>query len=431
MNQLDAERSAGLLRAHGYERAVDPEIADVLLFMTCSVRDKAEQRVNESLRGLKAQRRRNPALVVAVLGCVAEQEGQALLDGSPIVDLVVGPRQLERLPELVRQVRSERLRTAATGFGELSYEPTFVERLPGVTARVTVMEGCDFRCTFCVVPNTRGPEACRPAAVIVAESATLVAQGYREILLLGQTVNAYRHEGVGFGELLRRIDGEAGPERLRFVSAHPLHFTDDVAAAIAACRSVVPWVNVPLQSGSDHVLRRMKRRYDRSDYIAVVDRLRGAVAGIALNTDIIVGFPGETSEDFDQTLDVVATTRFDSMFTYKYSPRPKTPALRLADDVPDSEKTRRMQTLTELQASIQRDRNGELVGTVQEVLVDEAGDGRVRGRTRCQRIVSLPGTDELLGRTVAVGIEAAGVHGIAGRLALQSERQPSHASSLV
>ena len=417
MNVLDSERTAGLLRASGLDPASAPEVADVVLYMTCSVREKAEMRVRHSLAGVKGLRRRNPDLVVGVLGCVAEQEGAALLQGGDSADLVVGPRQLERLPELIERVRSDREPLTATGFDELSYEPSAIERTAGVTARVTIMEGCNLRCTFCVVPNTRGPEACRSADAIVAEVRDLVARGYQEILLLGQTVNAYRHGETTFARLLRRVDAEAAPRRLRFVSSHPLFFDEEVAGALADCRSLVPWVNLPLQSGSDRVLKRMKRLYRREEYLGRVEILRGAVGDLALNTDIIVGFPGETDDDFAETLAVVREVEFDSMFTYKYSPRPHTPAERLEDDVPDEIKTQRIKTLTEVQAEIQRRRNQRLVGTVQPVLIDEEADGRMRGRTPGQRIVSLPAWEGGRGTCPDVRITGAGVHGLAGELA--------------
>ncbi|MFN7975580.1 MAG: tRNA (N6-isopentenyl adenosine(37)-C2)-methylthiotransferase MiaB [Acidobacteriota bacterium] len=417
MNELDAERAAGQLRARGYERARALEVADVALFMTCSVREKAEAKVLSALSALKGARRANPDLVVGVLGCVAEQEGQAILDRSPVADIVVGPRQIERLGELVDDVRRSRARAVATGFAELDYEPSRIERTPGVRARVTIMEGCDFRCTFCVVPNTRGPEACRDPERILEEIRDLGERGFREVLLLGQTVNAYRRGGVSFPELLARIDAMGVVPRVKFVSSHPLHFTRELALAMKGARTLLPWVNLPVQSGSDRVLKRMKRLYTAEQFLERVAWLREALPNAGLSTDVIVGFPGETERDFVATLDLVDRAGFDSMYTFNYSPRPRTPALKLPDDVPQEEKSRRLQVVNDRQREIQRRKNAALIGSIQQVLIDEVDDGVVRGRTTCQRVVSLaggPDPAELLGAIVPLRIVAAGVHGLAG-----------------
>src|SRR5213594_3505986 len=343
MNVSDSELMLGVLGREGYVRTADPAEADVLLVNTCAVRDHAEQRVLGRMGELKRYKR--PGDVLGVVGCMAQRLGPKLLERVPQVDLVIGPDGYRGLPELIARARDGE-RAAETTFRSWEhYEDVPPVRERQVSAFVTVQRGCDYRCTFCIVPMTRGPERSRRFEDVVREVTDLARGGTTEVTLLGQTVNSYDDGAHDFADLLRAVGGIAGVRRLRFTSPYPTDFTDGVVAAMAETPAVCEHVHLPVQSGSSRVLKRMLRRYDRDRYLEVVAALRGAVPGMTLTTDIIVGFPGETEAEFQETLSLVELVGFDDAYTFKYSPREGTPATRLKDAVPDAVAGERLERL--------------------------------------------------------------------------------------
>ena len=399
MNVADAELMLGVLAREGYVRTTDPGEADVTLVNTCAVRDHAEQKVLSRLGELKGYKR--PGAVLGVVGCMAQRLGARLLERVPQVDLVIGPDGYRGLPELIARARGEGgERAADVEFrGWEHYEDVPSVREAGASAFVTVQRGCDYRCTFCIVPMTRGPERSRKLSDVVREVQDLAAGGTTEVTLLGQTVNSY-HDGThDFADLLRAVGRVAGIRRVRFTSPYPTDFSDRVVAALAETPAVCEHVHLPVQSGSSRVLKRMLRRYDRARYLAVVAALRGAVPGIALTTDIIVGFPGETEDDLQETLSLVEEVGFDDAYTFKYSPREGTPATRLKDAVADDTAGERLQRLVALVRRLARQKNVALIGTRHEVLVEgraKRGD-LLQGRTRTNKVALLAGPDRWIG----------------------------------
>lgn len=397
MNVSDSELIVGLLGAHGYVPVDDPGSADVLLVNTCAVRDHAEQRVLSRLGDLKRHKR--PGAVLGVVGCMAQRLGPRLLERVPQVDLVAGPDGYRSLPALIGRARAGD-RSSATAFRSWEhYEDIPAARAPSASAFVTVQRGCDYRCTFCVVPMTRGPERSRTLVDVVREVGELAARGTTEVTLLGQTVNSYHNGTHGFDALLRTVGVVAGIRRVRFTSPYPTDFTPSVLAAMAETATVCEHVHLPVQSGSSRVLRRMLRRYDRERYLDVVHALRAAVPAIALTTDIIVGFPGETETDFAETLSLVEEVGFDDAYTFKYSPREGTPASRLKDDVPAAVAAERLERLIAVVRGISGQRNVRLVGRVDEVLVEgwARRNGMLQARTRNNKVVLIDGPESWIG----------------------------------
>jgi tRNA-2-methylthio-N6-dimethylallyladenosine synthase len=402
MNVSDSELVLGLLGRDGYVRTDDPGAADVLLVNTCAVRDHAEQRVLSRLGELKGHKR--PGGVLGVMGCMAQRLGPRLLERVPQVDLVVGPDGYRGLPGLIARARLGE-RGLDVGFKAWEhYEDVPPARPSAASAFVTVQRGCDYRCTFCIVPTTRGPERSRALPDVVREVEGLARAGTTEVTLLGQTVNDYSDGVHDFADLVRAVGGVAGIRRVRFTSPYPTGFTERVLAAMAETPAVCEHVHLPLQSGSSRVLKRMRRRYDRDGYRAVVAALRRAVPGIALTTDIIVGFPGETEADFAETLSLVDAVGFDDAYTFKYSPREGTPATRLKDPVPDDVAGERLERLIALVRGAARQKNVGLLGTTHEVLIEgKARRGDVlQGRTRTNKIALVPGPAEWIGSYRAI-----------------------------
>ena len=397
MNVSDSELMLGVLGRDGYVRTDDPALADVLLVNTCAVRDHAEQKVLSRLGELKVYKRRDT--VLGVVGCMAQRLGPRLLERVPQVDLVIGPDGYGGLPELIARARAGE-RAAQVEFKSWEhYEDVPPLRDRAVSAFVTVQRGCDYRCTFCIVPMTRGPERSRKLADVVREVEGLAAGGTTEVTLLGQTVNSYTDGEHDFADLVRAVGAVAGLRRLRFTSPYPTDFTDRVLAALAETPTVCEHVHLPVQSGSSRVLKRMLRRYDRARYLEVVAALRRALPGIALTTDIIVGFPGETEQDFQETVSLVEQVGYDDAFTFKYSPREGTPATRLKDAVPDDVAGERLERLIALVRGLARRKNVGLVGTTHEVLVEgRAKRGALlQGRTRTNKVALFAGPDEWIG----------------------------------
>src|SRR2546428_9729764 len=391
MNVSDSELMFGVLGREGYVRTDDPAEADVLLVNTCAVRDHAEQRVLGRMGELKRYKR--PGDVLGVVGCMAQRLGPKLLERVPQVDLVIGPDGYRGLPELIARARDGE-RAAETTFRSWEhYEDVPPVRERQVSAFVTVQRGCDYRCTFCIVPMTRGPERSRKLADVVREVSGLAESGTSEVTLLGQTVNSYHDGDHDFADLLRAVGAVAGIRRLRFTSPYATDFTPRVLAAMAETPAVCEHVHLPVQSGSSRTLKRMLRRYDRDRYCEVVAALRAAVPGVALSTDIIVGFPGDAGDDLPETVSLVETADFDDAYTFKFSPREGTPALKLKDPVPDDVAGERLGRLIAVVRRVAARKNAGLVGTTHEVLVEgKAKRGDVlQTRTRRNKVVLVPG----------------------------------------
>ena len=430
MNVHDSERLAGLLDQAGYEPAAAPTDADLVVINTCSVRERAEVRVYTEL-GMVPANTAGKRPIVAVTGCVAQQEGSALLERGNRVDLVVGTQALARLPEMVERLASARPeRVDINPYDNVSFPLGVARRSDPVKASVTIIEGCNDFCAFCVVPYTRGHERMRPAGEIVEEVRLAANEGHREIHLLGQIVNHYAapdRPGCDFAGLLELVHEVEGVDRIRFASPHPRHVTDRMIAAMRALPKVCRHLHLPVQSGSTSVLARMRRRHTRDDYLKLVDRLRTAMPDIALSTDMIVGFPGETEGEFADTLSLTSAIGYHSMFSFKYSERPNTLAVkRLADDVSATEKTYRIVALQDLQKGIQDQIHRRRVGHVVEVLVDSTSrrrDWELAGRTTSNTVVNFDAPEELLGHLVRVRITQGGPYSLRGEL------MPGHATT--
>ncbi len=419
MNVHDSEKVAGVLLARGYRPTNDPDRADLVLYNTCSIREKAAQKVFSHLGRYRKAPEQNRA--VAVLGCVAEQEGERIFDRAPWVSLVCGSASYRRLPELLDRLEAGQRRVTGLGLDvDETFETEVTRRDHPFRAYVTIIEGCDKRCTFCVVPTTRGPERSRASGPILAEVARLAASGYTEVQFLGQTVNSWCDPGppgLRFSELLLAAAGTPGVRRVRFTTSHPRDFGPDIVRAIDDCPVLCEHVHLPVQSGSTRVLERMRRNYTREEYLDTISLIRSARRPISLTTDIIVGFPGETEDDFALTLDLLDRAGYDGVFAFKYSPRPNTPALEWPDQIPETEKSRRLALLIDRQRQIQIERNGKLVGSTVEVLVDGRHEarGQWNGRTSGNRVVNFTSPmPDLLGQYAQVRISQAGPNSLVG-----------------
>jgi tRNA-2-methylthio-N6-dimethylallyladenosine synthase len=432
MNEYDSERVAGLLKNARYELTERAEEADVILLNTCSIREKAEDKVFSQLGALKGLKKKNPDLIIGVMGCMAQLQKGRIQERAPYVDLVFGSPAIARVEELVARVRTERRPVLETGEGPLvkiTAKPAAQSRLK---AFVTVMEGCEKHCTFCVVPTTRGRERSHPPETIVAEIRELAAGGCREVTLLGQTVNAYGRDltpPTDLAALLEAVDAIPGIERIRFTTSNPYNLTERLVQAIRDVPKVVEYLHLPLQSGSDRVLERMNRGYTRARYLELIAELREAVPDIALSTDLIVGFPGETDDDFERTVETVERVRYDNVFAFRYSRRPGTPAAEMADQVDDSVKALRNTRILEVAARVAAERSGALEGRVLPVLVDgvsRKNPREVTGRTRCNRAVNFdPEGRDLYGEVVSVRIAQALPHSLRGELAAVGAAEPA------
>jgi len=427
MNVHDSERMAGLLESAGYELARDERDADVIVINTCSVRERAEEKLYTRLGELRTLGDDAHRPLVAVAGCVAQQEGDAILKRSPEVDLVVGTQQIKRLPMLVEQAGAQRHHGRPTIdislYDDVSFPLGLIRRQDGVKAYVTIIEGCNEFCSFCVVPYTRGHERMRPKREILDEVRSAAAAGHREIHLLGQIVNHYQAPDdptCDFAGLLEALHEIPAVQRIRFASPHPRHVTPRLIDAIRNLPKVCRHLHLPVQSGSTRVLHAMRRRHSREEYLDLIGCLRESIPEIALSTDMIVGFPGETDQDFEQTLSLVRQVRYSSMFSFKYSPRPNTLAKqRMPDDVSDREKTDRIVALQTLQREIQLELHEAAIGREEDVLVEATSRRReweVSGRTSGNTVVNFPGSAALVGSLVRVRITRGGPNSVAGVL---------------
>ena len=425
MNVHDSERMAGLLEQAGFEATGEAGDADVVVINTCSVRERAEEKLYTrlgELRQLALEHGHDP--IVAVAGCVAQQEGGAILERSPgVADVILGTQAIRRLPMLVEEALVQRRPVIDIDpYDDVTFPLGVSRRTDPVKAYVTIIEGCNEFCSFCVVPYTRGNERMRPKTDILAEVRQAADTGHREVQLLGQIVNHYAapdDPSCDFSRLLEAVHAVDGVERIRFASPHPRHVTPRFLDTMARLPKVCRHLHLPVQSGSTRVLEAMRRRYTRDSYLDLIQRIRASMPEVAVSTDMIVGFPGETGADFDETLTLTAAVGYHSMFSFKYSARPNTLAeKRLADDVPEEEKTRRIVALQALQRDIQTGLNQRLMGRTVDVLVDAASRRReteLSGRTSTNVVVNLPGPAEWIGRTLPVRVERAGPHSVWGR----------------
>ncbi|MCG3722480.1 tRNA (N6-isopentenyl adenosine(37)-C2)-methylthiotransferase MiaB [Vibrio cincinnatiensis] len=414
MNEYDSSKMADLLNAaNGYELTEEPEEADVLLLNTCSIREKAQEKVFHQLGRWKTLKDKKPGVVIGVGGCVATQEGDHIRERAPFVDVIFGPQTLHRLPEMIRQSQSTDAPVMDISFPEIEKFDSLPEpRAEGPTAFVSIMEGCSKYCTYCVVPYTRGEEVSRPMDDVLYEIAQLAEQGVREVNLLGQNVNAYRgpmHDGTicSFAELLRLVASIDGIDRIRFTTSHPLEFTDDIIAVYEDTPELVSFLHLPVQSGSDRILTMMKRPHTAIEYKSIIRKLRKARPDIQISSDFIVGFPGESDKDFQDTMKLIRDVDFDMSFSFIFSPRPGTPAADYPCDLSEETKKARLYELQQ-QINSQAMRYSRLMmGTEQRILVEGPSKKNLmelRGRTENNRVVNFEGPAELIGQFVDVNI---------------------------
>jgi tRNA-2-methylthio-N6-dimethylallyladenosine synthase len=426
MNEEDSERISGMLRNLGYSSTNDREDADIIVFNTCSVRENPENKVYGNLGLLKALKKKRPELIIAVCGCMMQQKGvsDVIKKKYPFVDIVFGTYNLHRFPELL----SSAMQSNSTIVEVWEKEGEIVEGIPiqhesNIKAFVTIMHGCNNFCSYCIVPYTRGRERSRKPEAILAEINELASKGYKEITLLGQNVNSYGKdlEDASFAKLLRMINEIEGIERVRFMTSHPKDLTDDVIQAIKECDKLCEQVHLPIQSGSTRLLGKMNRKYTKEQYLELINKIKSEIKGVAITTDIIVGFPGETEEDFKETLDVVSRVEYDSAFTFIYSVREGTPAAKYEDQVPDDIKHDRFNRLLDLVNTIGEKKSREYLGKTVEVLVEgysKTDESKLTGRTRSGKLVNFSGGDESLeGKLVNVKIDQAQMYLLQGEYA--------------
>ncbi|MBI4467570.1 MAG: tRNA (N6-isopentenyl adenosine(37)-C2)-methylthiotransferase MiaB [Acidobacteria bacterium] len=418
MNAHDSEKVAGQLVARGYRPAASSDEADLVFLNTCAIRDKAEQKVYSRLGQFKADAQAGKK-VVAVLGCMAQLEGEKIFRQVPFVSLVCGSASYRKLPELLVQIEAGQRQVTGLAYDDEPFETEFTRRSNPFRAYITIIEGCDKACAYCVVPFTRGPERSRASDSILAEARQLVEEGTTEIQLLGQNVNSYRDPSrrrLSFAELLAAVGGIPGIRRVRFTTSHPRDFTGEIVQAIDSHPTLCDHVHLPVQSGSTRVLRRMAREYTREDYLEKIALIRSARRAISITTDIIVGFPGETEANFEETLSLLDDVQYDGAFSFKYSPRPNTSALALDGQVPEEEQGRRLVVLQARQREIQLARNQSLVGREFNVVVESRHSKQPQwvGRTTTNRVVNFASSGEERGSTVPVRVTAAGPNSLVG-----------------
>lgn len=429
MNEHDSEIMMGMLQQIGYTQVDNPAHADVILYNTCCVRENPERKVYGQIHMLRQLKQKNPELIIGICGCMVQQKAELerIRQSLEHVDLVFGTHNIHRLPELLHKVRAtgERVIEVWHEEGEV-VEGLPVQREGNLKGYVTIIYGCNEFCTYCIVPYVRGKERSRKPEQILEECKGLAEEGYKEITLLGQNVNAYGSDlddGENFATLLAQVDRIPGIERIRYTSPHPTHFTDDVIEVMANAKKVCEHVHMPAQAGSDRTLRRMGRRYTRKQYVQLVEKMRSRIPDLAVTTDLIVGFPGETEEDFQETLSLVQEVEFDGAFMFIYSPRIGTPATRLKEQVPEEVKKDRIHRLIEVQNKISRKKNEEWVGRTAEVLVEGLSHkekNKLSGRTRQNKLVVFEGDPSLIGKTVSVKLVEAQTWSLSGELLVET-----------
>ncbi len=411
MNVADSELIAGLLMQNGYESTTDIHRASAIFVNTCAIREHAEEKVHSRLGEFNQIKKQNPGVIIGVLGCMVQHLKDDILEHKPYVDIVLGPDSYRNLPDILNRKNKDASQIVDTTLSRFEvYDDLFPSRKEGINAWISIMRGCDKFCSFCIVPFTRGRERSRSVASIVREAEQAVAQGFAEITLLGQNVNSYHYQEDRFPELLDRVAQVPGIKRIRFTSPHPSDVTEKMLDVMAAHRNLCNYIHFPLQAGSDAVLKRMNRTYTRDHFVRMVGLIRDKLPGVGISTDIIVGFPGETDEDFRQTLEVMEAVKFDSAFTFKYSPRPWTKAAQYSHQVPEYVKQACLEELIQLQKKHTLLRNQELVGTDQEVLVEKESkrsDRQWAGRTDANKWVIFDKGEARIKDIVTVRIEEA------------------------
>ena len=426
MNQYDSERIAQVMSRVGYLQTDRIDAADLILLNSCSVRDKAEQKVYSALGSWKEFKDYRDGVIIGVGGCVAQQEGENLLKRVPHLDLVFGTHNIQKLPEMVAQVETSRARPLEISFYR---DPAYMEsddgrpQVQGVKAFVTIMQGCNKVCSFCIVPHVRGREVSRPSGKVIAEIESLVAQGVIEVMLLGQNVNSYgklTHGEISFARLLGRVDAIEGLKRIRFTTSHPQDLSPELIEAFATLNNLCEHLHLPVQSGSDTVLGRMRRGYTRQQYLDRIQRLRQRCPEVALSTDIIVGFPGETDEEFAATLELLERVGYDEIYSFMYSPRPQTVSAKIyEDDVSGHVKKERLTKVQKFQREISLAKNRRRIGAIEEILVDGSSklkNGQIMGRTRNNRIVNVTGSENVVGQLLPIRITGATANSLLGEV---------------
>jgi len=426
MNEYDSNRMLDSLSdSHGVQATKDEQQADIILLNTCSVREKAQEKVFSQLGRWRKLKDQNPDLVIGVGGCVASQEGDAIMQRAPYVDMVFGPQTLHRLPKMYDEVVKTQSSSVDISFPEIEkFDALPKPKVEGVTAFVSIMEGCSKYCSFCVVPYTRGEEFSRPFDDVIAEVYELAQQGIREVTLLGQNVNAYwgeMHDGsmADFALLIRYVAEIDGIDRIRYTTSHPLEFTDSLINVYADVPKLVNHLHLPVQSGSDRILAAMKRRYKAADYVKIIEKIRKIRPNISMSSDFIIGFPGETDEDFEATMELIETIGYDLSFSFIYSARPGTPASDLADDVPMEVKRERLARLQKRITEMAMEISHNMVGSIQSVLVDRPARkdaSQISGRTENNRVVNFDGDHALIGQFVDVEITEALPNSLRGKI---------------
>lgn len=423
MNEEDSEKLSGMLKKEGYIRTEEREDADVIIFNTCCVRENAELKVYGNLGILKGLKSKNPNLIIAVTGCMMQQKGMAetIKKKFPFVDIIIGTHNLHNFPNYLNEVKKKDTSVLKIHEKENSIiENMPIDRKNSMKAFVTIMYGCNNFCTYCIVPYVRGRERSRTPENIEAEIKKLISEGYKEITLLGQNVNSYGKDlepNVTFAELLKRVNNIEGLERVRFMTSHPKDLTDDVIEAIAKCDKLCEQIHLPVQSGSSEILKKMNRHYDREKYLDVVSKIKKLIPNVALSTDIIVGFPGETEKDFEETLSLVKEVEYDSAFTFLYSIRKGTPAAKFEDQVPEDVKHKRFNRLVEVLNEISAKKNKAYEGKIEEVLVEGTSkndENKLMGRTRTGKLVNFIGDKDSIGELVNVKIIKANSFSLTG-----------------
>jgi tRNA-2-methylthio-N6-dimethylallyladenosine synthase len=419
MNEHDSEKVAGVLLSRGYRQVESADAASLILYNTCSIREKAAQKLFSRLGEYRDQP--NEGRTIGVLGCVAQQEGQRIFQRAPWVSLVCGSASYRKLPEMLSELEAGNRRvTGLDNDTDETFETEVTRRDNPWRAYLTIIEGCDKACAYCVVPHTRGPERSRSSEAILREVKQLADLGYTEVQLLGQTVNSYADSSarkMRFSELLLRVAEVPGMRRVRFTTSHPRDFGADIVAAIESEPKLCNHVHLPVQSGSSRVLRDMQRTYNRDEYLGKIEMIRAAKRPISITTDIIVGFPGESEADFEETLSLLDAVRYEGIFSFKYSPRPNTPALKMADPIPEEEKSRRLAALQERQRLIQSETHERLIGTTFEVMATGKSrrENQWSGHSSCHRVLNFTSQEQnLLGTYVRVRVTSAGPNSLAG-----------------
>jgi tRNA-2-methylthio-N6-dimethylallyladenosine synthase len=416
MNMHDSEKMAGILLREGHSLINSPKDADIIIFNTCSIRQKAEQKFKSELGKTKLLKKKRGFLKIAVAGCIAQQQGRGILKESPFVNYILGPQNIHMIKDIVV---SDNTIVSTEDNEDIEYSDFPVKRADNIKAWVSIMYGCNNFCSYCIVPYTRGREKSRPAVDIYKEVSQLASEGFKEITLLGQNVNSYNSD-CDFAGLLKKIDTIDGIERIRFVTSHPRDLSDNLIGCIKELPKVCEHIHLPLQSGSNRILKLMNRGYSFEDYMEKIERLRKEVPEIAITTDIIVGFPSETEKDHTSTIDAINEIEFDGIFAFKFSPRPGTKASEMEDEIPDAIKSQRLTEVLKLQDEITlKKKNMLLEGTLQEVLVEgksKTDDYKLTGRTRSNKIVNFVGDNSVIGQLTNIKIIKAGQHSLEGKL---------------